>query len=568
MKKQLLSILFGAAALSASAQMNDAGTGLTLTNSNGQSNCYANLAPGNGGIMAHGTSFNDGSEYIAAQLGPYVLVSKSDIESTTVTWFSIPIVVGEDSTAQCSNLYTEDTGIDMSSDGEVSFTAEASEAGAVLQFFLGSTGQWYPGSSTFSSDIIVAHTFAEANVQETFILDLSTEIGWSDWTGNAKVQSMGFRSQTPSATFSVYEIKLGADAYLGNNSGDNSGDGDTTVNNKTCNDLSENGIATYYNLIENGSTGRCSFNTTSIQGSDYGALDIGLLQEDNDAKYCGMCVEAKRINGNAVIVQIVDECPDCADRNADNDKIYKLDAGGNKILVETTADGDVFEVVNTKFGDIDLAPQTFEKVIGPKSEGVGAFSWKEVSCPWTSNLQVDFTQNDTWGNKIFVANHVNRIKSVEISKDAGANWSSMSRENDNSFTKPSFGGDSKSYKITDIYDEIIYLNDIDVTTQKSIVNAESNFPSCGLNTSTNRINTLNYVVAFPNPANNSITFDGVNEVETIEILNSKGQIVVRKMNLNSKFSQISLDVSNLASGIYVSKMTGSKSVGSVTFVKK
>ena len=346
MIKKLLFVVFGTASFISSAQMNSAGDGLTLTNTNWQSNCYANIAPGNGGIMSHGTNIESGNDYIPANLGPYEFVSKAETSgSPGAAWFAIPVVVGD----KCKKLFSEDIGIDMSSNSKVTITAKADEAGAEIEFYLGSEGEWSPTTSTWwtgTAEIKVSHTFAEADVEETFTFDFSVAnpTGWSDWSGKSKIQSMGFYSKTETATFNIYEIKFGADASDDNDNdgGDDTDDdgGDDTdddggSNGQACNDLSDHGHGTWYDNLDVQPNGivKCTFERDSILNTRYGALDKGLLQESNDAKYCGMCVEAiaPEHNNVPVIIQIVDECPDCYDR---------------------LPDGSINTGVNTKFGDI------------------------------------------------------------------------------------------------------------------------------------------------------------------------------------------------------------------------
>ena len=400
-----------------------------------------------------------------------------------------------------------------------------------------------------------------------------TKVSGIEWTinGQASAETSWSPPELINHPVTIHSIQSGScnDDDSDDDDDDDSGDDDDSSG-KPCTDLSYSGRATYYNLIEYGNTGKCSFHTPDLQGTYYGALDKGLLQEDGDAKYCGMCVEAIAPDflNEAITIQIVDECPDCADRDADGNKMYKLDADGNKIIVETTADGPVYEVINTEFGDIDLSPAAFEALIGPLSIGVGSFDWHEVSCPWETPLKVLFASNETWYTKVFIANSVNRIKSVEISNNGGSSWENMTRKPDNGFEKGTYGNDVKSFRITDIYDEVIYVNNINVPSAGPSKTADENFPACGLTTSQYEVNTLDYVVAFPNPANTSIIFDGLEDATSIEILNYSGQVVVPNKDLNKQYSQVSLDISSLAPGIYVAKMTGVQNTGVVTFVKK
>ena len=80
-------------------------------------------------------------------------------------------------------------------------------------------------------------------------------------------------------------------------------------------------------------------------------------------------------------------------------------------------------------------------------------------------------------------------------------------------------------------------------------------------------NDLDFVNIFPNPANTNITFEGMKEAISIEIVNINGKVVASK-TLNNQYAQVSLDVSGLANGLYVAKMNGSNGFSSKTFVKK
>ena len=184
---------------------------------------------------------------------------------------------------------------------------------------------------------------------------------------------------------------------------------------------------------------RCSFQRDDIVGGKYGALDKGMLQEDGNAKYCGMCVEATGPNGSAII-QIVDECPDCWDRSAS---------------------GQTLTGTNTKFGDIDLSPEAFADVVGHLDIGIGDFDWKEVSCPWTNPVHIIIEGSHQWYAKIIIGNHINRIAKVEVSDNGGSTWVLMERGPDNGWVKGSLSSPTKDFKITDIYGNEIVMNDID-----------------------------------------------------------------------------------------------------------
>ena len=548
MKKQLLSFLFAAAAFSASAQLNTAGDGYTSNFLDGSSNCYGNSAPSNAGIMSFGSTFTESYSNITEANGPLVLVSADPEDGTkTAHWFALPVITGEGIDAACSNLYSEDQGIDMSNNTKITVTAESSIAGAELSVFLGSGGQWSPTYNTAwtgSAEIGAKHTFAEANTLETFTVDLATvSAEFTSWPGISNIQSLGYLSWSPTATFKITEVKLGAEAIVddgnGNDDEDDNG-GDDNGNGQACATTSDDGLAqaTFYNLIANGSSTvvRCAFDVVNkIKGTNYGALETATLQEDSDAKYCGMCVEMTGENGTA-IVQIVDECPDCWEHNS----------------------GDT---------DIDLSPSAFAAVVGDQSIGRSDITWEEVSCPWSTPIDLRFESAHEWNVKVIIANHVNRIDKVEITHDG--QWVDMERGADNGWVKGSLFGQTKSIRVTDIYGSQITMENLDFSTTLSwvTVTGTEQFPACGLTTSANELNTLDYISLYPNPANNSITFEGIEDVRLMEIVNINGQVVANK-NFQTSSNQISLDISNLAPGIYVAKMTGNTNTGVATFVKK
>ena len=86
-------------------------------------------------------------------------------------------------------------------------------------------------------------------------------------------------------------------------------------------------------------------------------------------------------------------------------------------------------------------------------------------------------------------------------------------------------------------------------------------------TAVNELNSLDYISAYPNPANSSITFDGLAGVQSVEIFSSIGESVSTQL-LNGNFEQVSVDLVNLTSGIYIAKFTTASGVATKTFVKK
>jgi expansin (peptidoglycan-binding protein) len=571
MIKRLLFFILGTTALAASAQLNSAGTGLVLDYSDAASNCNLNgTMPGNDGVMQYGNSIKQTS-YL--QVGGYlVLESVSSVPGgAEATWFPVAVVDGEN----CSSLWLTSGRIDMTNDTEITMTAKSSSIGATLEFFVGAGGsQWSVGSSTYheGAGVIFSHTFTTADTDETFAIDLAaisgSEATWNEWVGKNDIHAIGYRSATDGAVFSVKRLEIGAES-----TGTTSGGGDETCsdgimnqdetgidcggtscspcgggtgNGTTCIVTTDDGQAeaTYYtNLEDQGHalyTGNvtCSYTRDDIVGSNYGALETATLHE-TPAKYCGMCVEMTGANGTAT-VQVVDECPDCYAHN----------------------DGDT---------DIDLSPSAFADVVGSQDVGRSAITWSEISCPWTTPLHVIFQGSNYSYAKVIIGNHVNRISKVEIG--SGGTYHEMVRGNDNGWTKSDFGGAWDNFimdvRVTDIYGEEVVVTELSLENNPTDTQTDgtSNFPVCGLSTSNGFVNSLNYVSVFPNPATSSIVFDGIEDVKTMEIINLSGRVVATKY-FGQAYSNISLDISNLAAGIYVAKMTGENATGTATFVKK
>ena len=560
MKKILLSAAL-LAGLFASAQLNSSSDGYVLDLTDASSQCLINVGlPNNGGQMnGDANTFGTGANLTANGYEFVSVTGIADLDDAIAQWFALPHIDDE----SCTNLNGADIGVDLTNATSVSIDVSSDQVGSQLELFLGGEGKWGPSSSTYNNGqgvgIDAISTIEKAGVVETFVFDLAALGGsdWTDWAGKNKIQSVGFRSLTDGATFTVTAVKFGVDADSvdeGNDDDDDNNDDDGGTGSSCVGAVTDHGHGTWYNNLDVQPNGvvRCSFERSTILNTKYGAMDKGLLQEDNNAKYCGMCVEATGDQGTAII-QIVDECPDCYDR------------GPN---------GENLDPLNTKFGDIDLSIDAFQAVVGTDHVGIGIgnFNWKEVSCPWQNNISLRFESAHQWNVKVIVANHLNRVAKVELTHNG--QYYDMIRGQDNGWVLGEVGGVSisgalKSVRVTDIYGSVITVEDIDFTTEKSWESypTTEQFPACTVTSTGELVNSLNYVSAYPNPANTNITFAGVEDAQAIEILNINGQVVASKV-LNNETAQISLDISNLASGIYVAKMIGNNSAGAVTFVKK
>jgi expansin (peptidoglycan-binding protein) len=461
----------------------------------------------------------------------------------------------------------------MTNNTDVTIFAKSDAVGSTIEFFVGSGGtEWGVGNSTYhqGAGIIAELTFTAANVEQEFVIDLAAVSGaeqtWIDYPGKNDIRAIGWRSQTDGATFSIRRVEIGAESTgtISTGGGATCSDGimnqdetgvdcggatcspcsGGTGNGTACTVTTDDGLAeaTYYTLLETGASSvvNCSFDAVNdIKGTFYGALETVTLHGSGAAKYCGMCVE---MTGplSTEIVQITDECPDCWEHNTGNT-------------------------------DIDLSTPAFLAIVGPTTIGRTSITWEEVSCPWTNPIHVIVQGSNYDWAKVIIGNHVNRIAKVEMG--SGGTFHEMVRGTDNGWVKSGFGGSAVNFimevRVTDIYGEEIIVTGIDLGTDptNSKTDGPSNFPACGLTTSNGRVNSLNYVSIFPNPANNSITLEGLEEVETIQIINLNGQVLLTKV-LGGNDSVGSIDISNLASGIYVAKMTGLNNTGTATFVKK
>lgn len=534
MIKKLLFTALGMATLTAGAQMNAGGDGYSLNLLDATSQCLINVGlPNNGGIMnGDGTSI---SSYELTANG-WELTGASAIDAkANATWFSIPSIEGVGEEASCSNMFAADKGINMASNSSISVTAKGA-VGSTLEIYLGGLGQWGPATSTFNSGgatIVAAHTFASADA-ETFTLDFNAldATVWSGFAEKNKIQSVGFRAGTANASFTVSEIKFGAEASTSGGGGGGGGGGTGS----SCNATVYTGAdATFYNLIENGSSSivKCSYDVADVKGGLYGALDKGMLLTGSAATYCGMCVSMTGPAGTAT-VRIVDECPDCHE--------------------------------NSDIRDIDLSPAAFAAVIGAESVGRGKMSWEEVSCPFSTPLHVIVQGSNEWSAKVIIGGAVNRVAKVEV--EWNGSYHAMTHTVDNAWEKGSMNGTSKNFKITDIFGEVVTVTGVDFSANptNSKTNATGNFTACGA-VDVAQIDALDYVSVYPNPATDQVTFAGIAGVTELVVVSTLGEVVATQ-SLAGSTDQVTLNTSSLASGLYVVRMTNGSNVYTSTFVKQ
>lgn len=150
------------------------------------------------------------------------------------------------------------------------------------------------------------------------------------------------------------------------------------------------GEATYYD----GSAGMGNCMIEFPSDKMYAAMNASQYANSNA---CGGFVEiTNEKNGNQVIVQILDQCPEC------------------------------------KSGDIDLSPEAFEK-LAPLEEGRIAIKWKYIKCPDNRNMSVRFKDGS---NPYWVAvqaiNHKYLIQSIEA-KNQNGEFFALNRKSYNYF---------------------------------------------------------------------------------------------------------------------------------------
>lgn len=219
MKKKLLLLSAIAIATVSSAQL-DGTTGYTYDATSASSLCFLNLAPGNGGVMTDANSTFVKQDYLLSSSGPLTLVSQSDLTGLSdAIWFALPTVVGVAPNDQCSKLYTESLGFDMTSNSKMQITWESDVVGAELEIFIGGGAEWYPSTSTYNTGgpagqetIIASVTADAANVSQSNPVDFNAidATVWGAWAGKNNIEAIGFRSKTADATFKISKVNLGS----------------------------------------------------------------------------------------------------------------------------------------------------------------------------------------------------------------------------------------------------------------------------------------------------------------------------------------------------------------------
>lgn len=146
------------------------------------------------------------------------------------------------------------------------------------------------------------------------------------------------------------------------------------------------GIATYYAAT---GAGACSYEASSD-------LDVVALGDGSydDASMCGACVEVVGPKG-AVVVRVVDRCPECADEH------------------------------------LDLSQQAFEK-IADRAQGRVEIEYSFTSCEVSGPLRYRFKDGSSrYWTGIQVQNHKLPVTKLEVRKEGS--WLELKREHYNYF---------------------------------------------------------------------------------------------------------------------------------------
>ena len=108
----------------------------------------------------------------------------------------------------------------MSNDSRVTITASCDQIGGTFEFYIGTSGSFWPNSSTFDTGsgqgITLSHTFTTANTPETFTIDFAQlDNGvWTNWSGKSGIAFYGLRAATDGANYTIESIKLGSEADI------------------------------------------------------------------------------------------------------------------------------------------------------------------------------------------------------------------------------------------------------------------------------------------------------------------------------------------------------------------
>jgi len=267
-----------------------------------------------------------------------------------------------------------------------------------------------------------------------------------------------------------------------------------------CPTIVTSGTATYFLP---GPTTTCLFDTSTI-GQKYGAINASQF---GNADYCGVCLEVTGAASSSII-QIVDNCPTC--------------------------------VLNS----LDLTPSAFLEITGALSVSIAPITWKQVSCPWITNLRLNKFNSNAWYCEIIIENHVNDLSEVQIF--ANGVWNSLNRTNYNTWKNDGIalnGEPTYTVSVKDIYGQVIQFVDINFNDTQTIFTASENFIPCenlGL-TSTSASNLL------LKETQDEWILSSDETMLNVQIFNQTGQCVEY---IESATNEMSISKNNLSSGVY------------------
>ncbi len=225
MKINLFFIAFLAIIFSLNAQMSENGDGFVIDNTNRASNCIIDIGLPNDNSLMNYTN-QSGFEIVQLTSNGLVLTSKSEIGTTGIpAWFQIrSIFDGGTSTLDddiCSPLDLLDIGVNLTNQAKFAIKVASSLASSKLEIFLASGHeldftdfQFLPTSSTYSSNIIASIDIKQANKFDTYVVDFATldATKWNNFEGKNKVQSIGYRSATSNAIFTIEKVLIGSES--------------------------------------------------------------------------------------------------------------------------------------------------------------------------------------------------------------------------------------------------------------------------------------------------------------------------------------------------------------------
>lgn len=273
------------------------------------------------------------------------------------------------------------------------------------------------------------------------------------------------------------------------------------------------GTATYFMP---GPSTTCMFDTATI-GEKYGAINGSQF---GIADYCGVCLEVTG-SASSSVIQIVDNCPTC--------------------------------VANS----LDLTPSVFLEITGDLSVSIAPITWKQVSCPWLTNLRLNKYNSNGYYCEIIIENHVNDLSEVQIY--ANGSWNSLNRTNYNTWKNDALvlnGEPTYTISVKDIYGQVIQFVDINFNDVQTIFTATENFIPCeNLGIPSNAVSNFSLI-----ETQEAWILSTVETISRVQVVDQTGKCI---QNYNSETNEITISKSNLSSGIYFIKIeliNGQKSV--------